>query len=278
MKLTLLGTGDPVPNPRRAGPSQVLQCDGILVLIDCGSGAVRRLVEAGYAPKDLDWVFLTHLHSDHTIDLDYLLISGWSAFRSKPFRLVGPAGTRSRVDKLLDTWSWDMRVRRFDYRLPAEVLNVHVVEVDHGSQVAAGSLSVTAVRVDHAPVEDAFGFRFDSPEISLFISGDTAPCNAVVEGAKDADILVHEVSQVNKREAGHTALAPEKAAEYFAMRTRYHTPPREAGRIAWEAGAKKLVLTHFGPFDDLAEARHEAEQGYGREVILGEDLMEISAY
>lgn len=275
MKLTLLGTGNPLPNPLRAGPSQHIQAEDCSILIDCGTGVARRLAEVGLAVKDVEFIFLTHLHSDHCIDLGHVLIAGWTTFRSRPLRIVGPPGTKAHVEGLLKLWDWDLKVRRFPDRLPASVLDVQVEEIEQGSTVQGDGWVATAVRVDHYPVEQAFSFRFDSNGHSILISGDTAPCDAVVEAAKGVSLLLHEASQASAAEPGHKALSPEKAAVYFGWKSRYHTPAREAGRIAREAGAKQLVLTHIGPYVDVERMRREAEEGYGGPVIVGEDLMEF---
>ena len=99
MEITLLGTGNPQPNLNRSGPSNHLAIGGQSVLVDCGSGSVHQMVKAGLEPRDIDMIVLTHMHSDHTIDLAHVLITGWIRYRDKPVRVIGPPQ---------DLWFWSL--------------------------------------------------------------------------------------------------------------------------------------------------------------------------
>ncbi|MBI2953320.1 MAG: MBL fold metallo-hydrolase [Chloroflexi bacterium] len=272
MRLTLLGTGNPRPNPHRAGPSQHIQIGGTSILVDCGSGVVRRMVEAGLRVQDIDYIFLTHLHSDHCIDLMHVLLSGWISFRTRPLQLIGPPGTREHLDSLMRVFDWDIRVRRLSERVGAEMLRVDCQEIEHGWTMGGKGWQVTAARVDHYPVEHAFAFRFDAPERSIAISGDTAPCQAMIDLARGVDILVHEGTHPTRHEGAYDHLPKGQVEAHFDRLQRYHTRAREAGRIAREAGAKLLVLSHLGPSDE-SPLRTEAEEAFGGPVVLGADLM-----
>src|SRR3954463_2326539 len=147
MQLTLLGTGNPRPNPRRAGPSQHVAVGGASLLIDCGNGVARRLVEAGLRPETVDHLFITHHHSDHNVNLGHLLISGWVLGRRQPLTLVGPPGTREYLHRVLHAHEFDLRVRQFAHRLPAEALEVPVREVAAGEAVEGDGWRVSAIEV-----------------------------------------------------------------------------------------------------------------------------------
>lgn len=135
MELTLLGTGTPQPSPERAGPSNHLRIGGESVLVDTGNGCVRRMVEMGEDTVDLDYIFLTHMHSDHTIDLAHVLLTGWIRYRKRPFTVVGPARTRDFVERLVHAFEEDIRIRRLNERVGEDVMDVRVVEVSHGDHV-----------------------------------------------------------------------------------------------------------------------------------------------
>ena len=132
MELTLLGTGTPMPNPERAGPSNHLRIGGQSVLVDTGTGCVRRMVEMGEDTTNLDYIFITHMHSDHTIDLAHVLITGWIRYRKTPFTIIGPARTRDFVDRLIHAYEEDIRIRRLHDRVGEDAMNVRVIEVNDG--------------------------------------------------------------------------------------------------------------------------------------------------
>src|SRR5439155_1590198 len=160
MRAVLLGTGSPPPNPTRRGPATLLSLGDARFLVDAGSGVGAQLVQAGVRPWDWPRVFITHHHSDHTIDLGHLLISRWIAGQNAPFEIWGPAGTHTQVAKLLDYLSWDIEVRRshmHDRRPP----DVRVTEIEEGKILDTGAVRVSAFLVEHDPVKPAFGFRFD---------------------------------------------------------------------------------------------------------------------
>ncbi|MGH7360854.1 MAG: MBL fold metallo-hydrolase, partial [Candidatus Methylomirabilales bacterium] len=160
MRVVLLGTGCPPPNPARRGPATLVSTDAEHLLVDCGSGVAAQLAQAGVRAFDLHRVLITHLHSDHVIDLGHLLITRWILGQNAPLRVWGPAGTKRHVEKALDLLRWDIDVRRehMDGRGAPEVT---VTEIDEGEVLRVGEVKATAFFVEHAPVEPAFGFRFD---------------------------------------------------------------------------------------------------------------------
>jgi ribonuclease Z len=271
MDLTLLGTGCPQCDPERLGPASLVRHAGHAFLVDCGSGVTQRLVAAGSSGGALDAVFLTHLHSDHVVDLFQLVISSWHQGRDRPQRVYGPPGTQRFVDDLLALWRPELEQRiAHELRPSTAALAVEVAEIAAGEIFRLGDLAVTAVAVDHLPVRHAFGFVFAAAGKRLVFSGDTAFCPALVEAARGADVLVHECFI-------HGAMKPipgVRTAEGLRNVAAYHTLSSEVGKIAAAANVGCLVLNHFVPtrFDKTALVV-EVRRDYAGPLVIGEDLL-----
>ena len=277
MKLTLLGTGSPSPNPKRRGPSQVIECGDALILVDCGAGTLHRLVEAGYQRLNLSCIAFTHLHSDHVTGLLDVLWAGWIQRRWPVAPVVyGPPGTRHFVDHLMEAMAYDIKVRVGPV-LQEQALRPEVVEFEEGWSTTGGDWLLSAFRVEHFPVDQAFGFRIDQGSSSVVISGDTKACDNLAKYAQDADILVHEVFL----EQGLTQMAaaardPEERARFELLKT-YHTSSADVGKVAASAGAKHLVLSHvLRSQGDQTALDQDIEPDYGGKLTLGEDLMSFN--
>jgi len=272
VKLTLLGTGMPSPNPQRAGPSQHLQMGDTSVLVDCGNGAARRMVEAGI-DYNVDYVFITHMHSDHTIDLAHLLISGWIVYRKKPWRIIGPANTHEFVDRLLHAFEEDIRIRRFYDRVGTEVMTPIIQEVGHGDVIEGDGWRATTVEVEHGYVKPALGFRFDTDDRAIVISGDTAPCDALIEASQGADVLVHEMNAGDPEKCEKHGPASEGLTEFRRRIADSHTCPHEMGAIAAKANVQQLILSHLPPRLNETACRALIEKDYDGTVTFGHDLL-----
>lgn len=282
MKLTLLGTGTPVPDPARRGPSQVVEVGGDLLLVDCGSGAVQRLVEAGYVAPGrlvhgalpLRRIALTHLHTDHVTGLPDLLWSGWIfQWWEVPPVVVGPPGTADFLRDLVHAYRYDVRVRSRPGRGP-EALVPRVEEVEEGWQDAGAAWRLTAFRVEHPPVDQAFGFRLDGDNGSVVFSGDTRRSENLVRHAWGADLLVHEVFSRAGLEA-QLGGAPDPVARARLERiVDFHTSSDQVGEVAAAAGAQRLVLTHaiFGAGGTPEVVLADVARAYAGPAALGEDL------
>ena len=273
MELTLLGTGCPQCDPDRLGPANLVRHGGKAFLVDCGSGATQRLVSAGTSGRALDAVLLTHLHSDHVVDLYQLIVSSWHQGRDRPHRIFGPPGTRRFVEGTMALWQQELEQRiAHEVRPSTAALEIDVTEIGQGEVLRLDDLVVSAVAVDHLPVRYAFGFVFAAGGKRLVFSGDTAACPAIVEAARGADVLVHEcfIHGIMKPAPG---LRTEEGLRNVA---RYHTASHEVGKIASEAGTRCLVLNHFVPTKfDKAAVLAEVRRDYPGPLVIGEDLMSL---
>jgi len=273
MQLTLLGTGCPVVSTERYGPAQIVRLDDITILVDCGSGVTQRLVAAGSSGREIDAVLLTHLHSDHIVDLFQLVLSSWHQGRDRPQRIYGPPGTQRYVDGLMDLWRPELEQRIAHERRPSTAaLEVEVVEIGEGQVLSLRGLSASAFEVDHKPVRHAFGFVFTAAGRRLVVSGDTRPCESLAAAAKGADLLLHEVFVHREM----PVVEGVRSAETVANVAGYHTLSDQVGKIAAAAGVGCLVLTHFVPPGcDRQALLDEVAADFQGPVVIGEDLMTV---
>jgi ribonuclease Z len=273
MRVVLLGTGSPPPNPQRRGLSTLLALGGERFLVDAGSGVGAQLVQAGVRPYDWPRVLITHHHSDHTIDLGHLLITRWIVGQNAPFEVWGPAGTRRQMDKLLEYLHWDVEIRRAHMhdRPPPEV---RVTEIEEGRIFEAAGVTVSAFLVDHDPVKPAFGFRFEGGGRTVVVSGDTRPSENLVRWGRGSDCLIHECCEMAK-----TSWFPECGWPTLEEKIRdlasYHTQPDQLGEVAEAARPGKLVVTHLMPGSAPGELQAAAARRYHGPIVVGEDLLEV---
>lgn len=269
----MLGTGTPNADPDRSGPAVSVVRDGRAYLVDAGPGIVRRAAAASRTgitalePQNLNVLFLTHLHSDHTIGLPDVILSAWVLERTVPLELYGPPGTREMVNHLLAAYAADIR-NRIDGLEPANEtgFKVNVHEIRAGTVFDDGNVKVTAFAVPHGDWEVAFGYRFDSADRSIVISGDTRPTDAVVTACNGCDLLVHEVYS-----AARFQTRPPEWQRYHA---RAHTSTDELAVIATRARPRQLVLYHqlYWGTDDAGLVAELARAGYARGVVSARDL------
>jgi len=277
-KVILLGTGVPTPRPDRFGPSTLIEAGGQKLLIDVGRGATIRLYQIGVPIGRIDALLLTHYHSDHTVGIPDLWLTGWLqshfAARTKPFCVIGPAGAKTLMSNLERAYALDIKIRLEDEKLPPEGIAVQVGEFDRdGTVYDRDGLRVIAFEVDHgAAIKPAFGYRIEYDGRAVVISGDTRCNENVVKYGAGADLLIHEVAIVR----------PELACEPFIQRIMaHHTTAREAGTIFERARPRLAAYTHLvflaservspATVDDLIA---ETRQTYnGPLVVVGEDLM-----
>ena len=270
-KLTLLGTGCPSPSHLRYGPSSLVSYEGKNYLIDAGSGVTQRLSEAGIKPGEIDYFFITHLHSDHIVDLYQLFISGWHTGRETKFKVFGPKGLKSHFDKIFEAYKEELDLRKeWEKRPNVEGLAYEIIEINNELKVELDSATIESVKVDHHPVDPAFGYKFILGPKNIIFSGDTRYCEVLEKSSKHADILVHEVF------VGLDYDPVRMSSDTIENISDYHTTPEEIGVLASNASVKKLVLNHFVPpvFDEDVLIERIAKHFDG-EIVVGKDLMQF---
>ena len=198
LKVTLLGTGRPDPAIDRFGPATLVEAGKITLLFDCGRGASQRLWQLKTPLGKIDALFLTHLHSDHTVGIPDFWLTGWLQTpygrRTAPLQVLGPEGTRAMMASLKEAYQWDIRVRRDGEGLPPAGIEVDARDIRQGVVYERDGVKVTAFDVDHGGIlQPAFGYRIDYGGKSVVISGDTRPNENLVGFSRNADVIIHEV-------------------------------------------------------------------------------------
>ncbi|RVD58754.1 MBL fold metallo-hydrolase [Mesorhizobium sp. M2D.F.Ca.ET.185.01.1.1] len=249
-RLVLLGSkGGPALRPGGPWPSSsFLELGGRTIVVDCGLGATRGLVDAGISLKALDLIFITHLHSDHVLELGPLIHTAWTAGLATPVTVFGPPGTSHYWQRFCQAMDFDIEIRIADEGRPDIRALVLVEEFGEGSVLEEHGLVVTALRVDHPPVTDCFALRFEHGGRSVVFSADTAFFPPLAGFASGADILVHEamLEEGVERLVARTGNGARLKEHLLAS----HSFAEEAGRIASDAGVRRLVLNHLIPADD----------------------------
>ncbi len=272
IEIILTGTGSPMVDPNRAGPSTLVIAGGQTFLVDCGRGVLMRAAAVGVGAANLTAVLLTHLHSDHITDLSDVITTRWiNSFGPAPLPIIGPPGTRAVVEATLAALAPDISYRighHADITAPPEV-TVH--EYAAGQVWDNGGVVITAAPTDHRPVEPTIAFRIEFGGASVVLAGDTVPCDSLDELARGANALVHTVIRKDLVE-----LVPVQRLKDILD---YHSSVEQAAATATRAGVDTLVLTHYVP--PLAAGQEDqwralaAEEFSGR-VELGDDLLRVS--
>lgn len=271
-QVVLLGVGNPNADPERSGPAVAVVTNGVAYLVDCGPGVVRRAaaaekmgVEALEATR-LKRVFITHLHSDHTLGYPDLIFTPWVLGRTEPLEAYGPSGLREMTANIEKAWKKDVYVRTHGLEEANRTgYKVAVHEIAPGVVYRDANVTVTAFPVHHGIWDQAFGYRFDTKDRSVVVSGDTKPVDSVVEACHGCDVLLHEVYNPRGEE-----LKTEHWKKYFSD---FHTSPDELGDVARRAHPKLLVLYHLSmeklPEEDLVE---QVRKAYAGKMVVGRDL------
>jgi ribonuclease BN (tRNA processing enzyme) len=271
-RVVVLGTGTPVPDPERSGPAVAVVVNGRAYLVDCGPGVVRRAAAAqGDGIKVLDVttlniVFITHLHSDHTLGYPDLIFSPWVMGRTDALQAYGPHGLKKMTAHIEQAWAEDVRVRREGLEqanTTGHKVNVH--EIQTGVVCRDENVTVTAFPVKHGIWKEAYGYVFEAKDRKIVVAGDTSPSGEVVKACNGCDMLLHEVYNAK---GGQLKIPHWK--EYFLT---FHTSPAELADIARRAHPKLLVVYHQVllnlPEEDLAEQIREA---YSGNWVMAKDL------
>lgn len=270
--ITLTGTGSPMVDPNRAGPSTLVTAGDQKFLVDCGRGVLMRAAAVGVGAANLTALLLTHLHSDHITDLSDVITTRWvTSLGPAPLPIIGPPGTRAVVEATLAALAPDISYRighHADITAPPEI-SVH--EYAAGQVWDSGGVVITAAPTDHRPVEPTIAFRIEFGGASVVLAGDTVPCDSLDELARGANALVHTVIRAD--------LVEQIPVQRLRDILDYHSSVEQAAATATRAGVDTLVLTHYVP--PLAAGQEEqwralAAGEFSGRVELGDDLLRVS--
>jgi ribonuclease BN (tRNA processing enzyme) len=271
-QVVLLGTGTPSPDPERSGAATAVVVNGTPYLVDFGPGVVRRIAAAsqqgvkGLGVVDVRVAFVTHLHSDHTAGYADLILTPWSVGRSRPLEVYGPKGLKHMTDHLLEAYREDIAIRRRD----KQILGVPEHEITPGTVYKDQNVTVKAFLVNHGDVPQAFGYRIETPDRTIVISGDAAPSQSMIDSCNGCDVLIHEAYSMMT----YNAVSPA----YQEYRRKHHTSSREVAEIATKARPGLLVLYHranpggVGRPNPEQVLLEEVRRLYGGRVVIGHDL------
>mgnify|MGYP002651028760 CR=1 FL=1 len=276
-RVTLLGTGVPIPSPDRFGPSTLVEAGDQKFLIDAGRGAAIRLYQLKVPIGRIDVQLLTHYHSDHTSCLPDIWLTGWleSHFgtRKTPYRVIGPTGAKRLMENLERAYADDIKIRVADEKLPLSGIATDVTEFDRDGLVyEKNGVKVIAFEVDHGDViKPCYGYRFEYGGRVAVFSSDTRYNQNVIKYGAGADLLVHEVASAR----------PELMKEAYVQRIiGHHTTPREAGQVFSLTKPKLAACTHIVQLGSdkiapptLEEMLAETREIYDGPLVAGEDLM-----
>jgi ribonuclease BN (tRNA processing enzyme) len=279
-RVVMLGTGTPRPDPNCAGPATVIVAKNAPYLIDFGAGVVRRATAAyengvkdlGYGGVNIKTAFLTHMHSDHTIGYPDLIFTPWVMGRHEPLTVYGPKGLKAMTENILRAWQIDIAARSngLHGKAPAGC-DVNVREIVPGIVHKDAYVTVTAFAVRHEDMADSFGFRFETPDRTIVISGDTIPTQELIDYSRGCDILIHEAYSM--------ATFREVSRHWKEYRQRAHTSSFELAEIANTVKPGLLVIYHRsnaggarGIVDIEDVLMQEIRQMYKGNVVAAHDL------
>ncbi len=272
-RVVLLGTGTPGAEVGRSGPAMAIVVDETPYLVDLGPGVVRQAAAAaaagvaGLQPRNLRIAFVTHLHSDHTAGFPDVILTPWALGRRDPLNVYGPPGLAAMSGSLLDAYREDIRVRTEGAEMLTRTgVQVQAHEVEPGVVYEDNLVKVEAFEAPHGTWEHAYGYKFTTVDRTIVISGDTGPNEALVEIAKDADVLVHEAYGAY----GFFQRRPQAQGYHGA----FHTSATKVGELAARARVGLVVLTHQLHLagEDPEQLVEEVEAQYSGPVVYGRDL------
>lgn len=270
-RLIILGSGTPVPDPERAGPAYAVTYGTRVFLFDAGAGVMRRVAAAGLPIDGMTAVFLTHLHSDHTLGLPDVIHTTWVMGRAAPMPIIGPPGTAAMVDHLQAAWAEDIAIRTegLEHGRPGGH-RVTVRESAGGVVYDSAGIRIRAIPVKHGSWPVAFAFRIDTPDRSIVLGGDTAPSEALEQASRGVDVLVHEVYD-SKRVAPERRPGGSTWPQYLREA---HTSDEELGALAERAKPKQLILSHVlrmgGPMEEVVAGVRRG--GFTGTLVVAKDL------
>ena len=273
MELIMTGTGSPLPDPNRSGPSQLVKVADRNFLIDCGRGCLMRLAAAGAPPITIERLLLTHLHSDHITDVNDLITTRWvQGFPAPPLPIVGPEGTENFIENTLKMLEPDIGYRIEHHSDLDSPPQLQVSETTAGVVLEDEQVRITAAMTEHKPVHPTVGYRIEAEGSSIVLAGDTIPCAGLDELCSGADVYVQTVIRDD--------LIKQLPIKRLLDVLDYHSTVEDAARTAKKAGVKTLVLNHCVPApstqEDIDQWIQIASEYFDGEIILPSDLETIN--
>ena len=278
-QIVMLGTGNPRPEPGRSGPATAIVVSNTPYLIDFGPGVIRRVTAAfekgiaglGYGGVNIKTVFLTHLHSDHTAGYPDLIFTPWVMGRRTPLEVYGPNGIKAMTEHILKAWKVDIDARTTGLNQHNRTgYHVDAREIAPGVVYRAGDVTVTAFPARHEEMVNSFSYRFETPDRTVVISGDTAPTQTLIDHSRGCDVLIHEA---------YSMMASRNVARPSAeFRRRHHTSSVELAEIANKIKPGLLITYHRsnigeeGASSDGDVLIEEIRSGYKGSVVTANDL------
>jgi ribonuclease Z len=280
IKVTLLGTGAPVPSIERFGPSILVDAGGLKLLFDCGRGAGQRLWQLKVPLGQVNALFLTHLHSDHVVGIPDVWLTGWIPAvygrRSVPFQVFGPGGTKDMMENLIKAFVWDISTRRKEGNKADSGVMVNATDIEEGFVWEKNGVKVTPFTVRHADfIDSALGYKIEYGGHSVILSGDTRYSENLIRFAKGADLVVHEVAAANEQSTQNSDLVNQILG--------FHSSPEEAGRVFEQVKPKLAVYSHIVlltsdpaiPPPTVSDLLRRTQKIYKGALQVGEDLLSI---
>lgn len=277
-RLVVLGSaGGPTPKPNRFPAAYALVVGDDVYLIDAGNGVAQQLARAGIGINRVRHVFISHHHSDHDADVGTVALLAWATNPRQPLTLWGPPPMRAQMAAFREYARFDIDTRTADEGRPDFDTMTRVVEFDHdGLLLDDGKVKVHCARNLHPPIAQSYAFRFDTADRSYVFSGDTTYSKAVVELARGADVLVHEVMYLPALDALIAGEPNAKTLREHLLAS--HSTPEQVGRVATEAGVGTLVLSHFVPGGPVVSDEtwlDAVRPHFGGHIVLAHDLMTL---
>ena len=272
MDIVLTGTGSPLPDANRAGPSTLVKAGDTHVLVDAGRGTVMRMAGGGSLPAFLAAVLITHLHSDHVCALNDVITTHWVMTQGNtPLQVYGPVGTAQFIERQIHALEPDIGYRIAHHDVLTSGPQVEVTELEPGDSFTVNDISVTTAATVHAPVEPTIGYRLEHEGCTAAVVGDTIPCPGVDGLVENVDAYVQTVIRRDVVELIEHPMMQDILD--------YHSGVVDAAQTAARAGAKRLVMTHMVPAptpDQYPEWIAKAAEHYDGEIVIGDDLTTVT--